>query len=59
MGVYDGFFIFIKLLVMAWISVLLGLGGASTAADNPADSEPLDFTKFSLETDIYRNFMQF
>jgi len=41
--------IFMNLLVMAWVSVLPPLGRVSIAADDQVQSEPLDFTKFSLE----------
>ena len=41
--------IFMNLLVMVCVSVLPPLGRVSIAADNQSQSEPLDFTKFSLE----------
>ena len=41
--------ILINMLVMVWVSVLLPLGSVSVAADDQAQSEPVDFTKFSLE----------
>jgi iron complex outermembrane receptor protein len=41
--------IFIHMLVMAWISVLPPMSEVSVAADDQPQSEPTDFTKFSLE----------
>ena len=41
--------IFMNLLVMVWVSVLPPLVSVSVAADDQVQSEPPDFTKFSLE----------
>ena len=41
--------ILINMLLIVWVSVLLPLGSVSVAADDQAQSEPVDFTKFSLE----------
>ncbi|MGD8954340.1 MAG: hypothetical protein PVI45_08195, partial [Desulfobacterales bacterium] len=41
--------IVINMLVMVWVLALPPFGRVSVAADDQSQSEPVDFTKFSLE----------